>query len=416
MAPHERLPCWCGETDGPAIGLDYRRCARCGTAVVSALPAGLDTGDDHGLYGKTYWLEHQQKRGFPDVRARARTDLGERCVFWLERLLESVRPPGRALEIGCGHGAFVSLLGEVGFDALGMDLSPWVVEFARQTFGVAVRCGTLATLDVEPGFACIAAFDVLEHLADPLETLRRCARLLAPDGVLLLQTPWYRGEGPDWTMFQPDEHIYLFTEDSLRELLGRAGFRDVAVRESFFAYDMWVAATPGTLAHHPPREVVGATGRRLPASVHAMLDLAAQAEALRRSLADANADRTARLRQVDALTEIARRAEADRVEQGQALTAQIHTLTDRAHALTGRIQALSAEIEALTALARKAEAERAADVETLTGLLRESEADRAARLGVIHEAEAQIQELRSRLEQIERTTVWRIYSKLADRK
>jgi SAM-dependent methyltransferase len=408
MAPPGPLPCWCGATEGPDIGLDYRRCARCGTAVVSTLPVGLDAGDD-GLYGKTYWLEHQRKRGFPDVRARARADLSERCVFWLQRLLESVRPPGRALEIGCGHGAFVSLLGEVGFDALGMDLSPWVVEFARQTFGVAVRCGTLATLDLEPGFACIAAFDVLEHLADPLDTMRRCARLLAPDGVLLLQTPWYRGQGPDWTMFQPEEHVYLFTEASLRDLLGRAGFREIDVRPSLFAYDMWVTATPGRLLHHPPREVVGAAARPLPASVHALLDLHEQAEALRGSLTEANADRAARLRQVDELTEIARRAEADRVEQGEALKAQVQALIAQIHALAERA-------EELTAIARKAEADRAADVETLTALLRESEADRAARLGVIQEAQAQIGELRSRLEQIERTAVWRIYSKLAERK
>jgi SAM-dependent methyltransferase len=290
-----------------------------------------------------------------------------------------------------------------------MDLSPWVVEFARQTFGVAVRCGTLATLDLEPGFACIAAFDVLEHLADPLDTMRRCARLLAPDGVLLLQTPWYRGQGPDWTMFQPEEHVYLFTEASLRDLLGRAGFREIDVRPSLFAYDMWVTATPGRLLHHPPREVVGAAARPLPASVHALLDLHEQAEALRGSLTEANADRAARLRQVDELTEIARRAEADRVEQGEALKAQVQALIAQIHALAERA-------EELTAIARKAEADRAADVETLTALLRESEADRAARLGVIQEAQAQIGELRSRLEQIERTAVWRIYSKLAERK
>jgi 2-polyprenyl-3-methyl-5-hydroxy-6-metoxy-1,4-benzoquinol methylase len=416
MPSHEDFPCWCGETRGPAIGRDYRRCARCGTAVVSILPAGLhgDPRRDDGLYGKRYWLEYQREHGLPDVRERARADLSERCVFWLERLLEAVRPPGRALEIGAGHGAFVSLLRELGFDAVGMDLSPWVVEFARATFGAPVRPGTLETVDLEPGFTCIAAFDVLEHLVDPLDTMRRCARLLAPDGVLLLQTPCYRGEGPHWAMFQPDEHVYLFSEASVRELLGRAGFRDLEIRPSLFPYDMWVAATPGTLTHHSPWDDVGLGGWRLPASFRSLLDLNAQAHALRRSLTEANTDRAERLRQVEELTEVARKADAERINQVDALLAQIEELTAIArNAEAGRLaqaEALTAQIAELSAVVHRVEADRLVEVGELTRQLEESEADRAARLEVIRGAEvqiltlrAEIETLRRRLDEIERT-------------
>jgi SAM-dependent methyltransferase len=412
MSSLPRTSCWCGETGGAAIGHDYRRCARCGTAVVSVLPAGLggEPRHDEGLYGKSYWLDHQKARGLPDVRERARTDLSERCLFWLERLLETVRPPGRALEIGCGHGAFVSILRELGFDAIGMDLSPWIVEFARATFGAPVRQGTLETVELEPGFTCIAAFDVLEHLVDPLDTMRRCARLLAPDGVLLLQTPCYRGEGPDWAMFQPDEHIYLFSEVAVRELLGRAGFNDVLIRPSLFPYDMWIAGTPGKLAHHSPGDDVGSDGWRLPATVRALLDVHAQAEALRRALMEADADRAERLRQVEELTAMARKIEADGLAQIEALT--VIARQAEADRLT-QAEALTRQIEELIVIARKAEADRLEQVETLTRLLRESEGDRTARLEVIHGAEAQIDALRTRLEQIERTTVWRVYRRLA---
>jgi SAM-dependent methyltransferase len=393
------------------------------------MPAGLDADprDDGGLYGKAYWGEHQQKRGLPDVATRARTDLSERCVFWLERLLERVRPPGRTLEIGCGHGAFVGLLAELGFDAMGIDLSPWVVDFARRTFGVAARQGTLATLDLEPGFTCIAAFDVLEHLADPLDTLRRCASLLEPDGVLLLQTPCYRGEGPDWAMFQPDEHVYLFTEAAARDLLLRAGFRDVDVRPSLFPYDMWIAATRGKLPRHSVKDEESAAGWRLPVSVRALLDLKDEAKALRGSLAEANADRAARLAQVETLVDTVRKAEADRIAQGEALLAQIDDLTTIARkSEADRVaqgEALIAQIDDLTVIARKSESDRTAQVEEVTRLLRESEADRAARLEAIGTLQAEIEtlheqaerqqkhadKLQRRLDLIERTLAWRIY-------
>lgn len=412
--PLTRTPCWCGEIEGPEIGPDYRRCARCGTGVVSVMPPSAHfavRNDERDFYGKSYWLEHQKTRGLPDVAERARTDPSERCLFWLERLLENASPPGRALEIGCGHGAFVALLRELGFDAIGVDLSAWVVEFARKTFGVAVLQGTLETLDLEPGFTCVAAFDVLEHLVDPLETMRRCGRLLAPNGVVLLQTPCYRGEDPDWPMFQKDEHIYLFTEASVRDLLKGAGFNDIRIRSSFFPYDMWIAATPGTLTQRPPMHDVSRDGQ-LPLAFRALLDLRAQTESLRRSLAEAETDRAERLRQMGELTEIARKGETDRASQVEELTAQTDKLTgllreaeaDRAARLEvirgaeaqiqGQMQAFRSRLEHYEAV----EVNQIAQIETLARLLQEAEADRAARLDVIHGAEAQIQALNAEIQ------------------
>jgi SAM-dependent methyltransferase len=304
--------CWCGGELGPEIGRHYRSCKECGTGALATLPAPEHfevSDDERDFYGRRYWTDYPRARGLPDIRERVRADLSERCVFWLERLLEVIRPPGRALEIGCGHGALVRLLRELGFDAIGTELSDWVVEFAKRTFDVPVLRGRLETLDLEPGFKCIAAFDVLEHLSDPLETARRCGELLAPDGVLLLQTPWYRGEGADWSMFQEDEHIHLFTEGSIRLLLARAGFQEMLVRPSFFPYDMWVVATRGRL----PVIAAGAVdGWHLPAAFRSLLDLSHELRSLREGLAEAEADRATRLRNMDTLTALLREAEADR--------------------------------------------------------------------------------------------------------
>ncbi len=355
--------CWCGGTPGKPIGAHYATCAACGGAMLSALPQREHfdvTDDETDFYGKTYWTDYQRQRNFPDIAKRAEADLSERCVFWLERLLEVTRPPGRALEIGCGHGAFVGLLRELGFDALGTELSPWVVEFARRTFGVPVLQGRLESLDLEPGFKCVAAFDVLEHLDDPLGTVRRCAELLAADGVMLIQTPWYRGEGPDWSMFQEEEHVHLFSEGSMRLLLQRAGLPEVAVRPSLFPYDMWVVA--GRRPVSPPVGEAPGAAARLPLTFRAMLDLSARLRETADSLAESEADRAARLEQVNELTRLLAESEADR-------------------------------------------AARLEQVNELTRLLAESEADRAARFEVIRSLEVQ-------LSQIRQTWVWRLYRSL----
>ena len=380
--------CWCGGALGPGIGPHYRRCLACGAAVLGAQPGPRHfevADDDRDFYGRAYWTEYTDARGFPAIAERARSDLSERCLFWLERLLEVTHPPGRALEIGCGHGGFVRLLQELGFEAMGTELSPWVADFAKRTFGVPVLPGRLEDLPLQPGFACIAAFDVLEHLKDPFDVVRRCADLLAPDGVLLLQTPCYRGEGPEWSMFQKDEHVHLFTEESVRLLLDHAGFKDMRVERSLFPYDMWVAATLGSLP--PPNPSAGAEGDwRLPAAFRSLLDMSAEVRDMRETLRQTAADSKARLAQVDEVTRLLQQAEADRAARHE-------------------------QVQELSRLLQESEADRAArlaQIQRLTDWLREAEADRAAR-GDIIEA------LKARIDAIEQTRAWRLYQSVASR-
>jgi SAM-dependent methyltransferase len=417
--------CWCGGALHEAIGPHYRRCLDCGAAVLATLPGRehFDVADDErDFYGKAYWTEYSRARNFPDITERASSDLSERCLFWLERLVEVVHPPGRALEIGCGHGGFVRLMQELGFDATGTELSPWVVDFARRTFSIPVVQGRLETLDLEPGFKCIAAFDVLEHLDDPLGTISRCAELLAPGGVLLLQTPWYRGEGPGWSMFQKGEHIYLFTERSVRLLLDRAGFSEVLLRPSFFPYDMWVVATRGPLPIRARDDRRTTVGWQPPAAFQALLDLGQQMREVRRALHEVDADRATRLADVEKLKVLLEQSEADRA----ARLADMEHLNALLRQSEGDRAARLADVEKLNALLQQSEADRAARLEQvheLTRLLRESEADRTARLEVIQALQARLAEvdrttrvetaaLQARLAKIERTRVWRLYTSL----
>jgi SAM-dependent methyltransferase len=121
-----------------------------------------------------------------------------------------------------------------GFEAIGLELSPWVVEFARKTFDVPIYCGPVERQDFAPGsFDAIALLNVLEHLPDPISTLTLCMRLLAPDGMLMIETPHFNDERAFTAMrasgarilseLRPVEHMHLFSEPALRLLLERLG-------------------------------------------------------------------------------------------------------------------------------------------------------------------------------------------------
>jgi len=165
----ETSHCWCGSSKLVAFDGDYFRCAACETLVLRRMPGGDVTkvgADEAGLYGKEYWFDHQEHDvGFPNITQRSRADLPERCVHWLRAVLKYKLPPARTLELGAAHGGFVALLRRAGFNATGLELSPWIADFARRTFAVPMLQGPVERQPLEPGgLDLVMMMDVIEHL------------------------------------------------------------------------------------------------------------------------------------------------------------------------------------------------------------------------------------------------------------
>src|SRR5262245_1847310 len=188
--------CWCGNTNLTAFSPEYDVCLECRSLVSKRT---FDNSISHvaeeesGLYGREYWYSHQERDfGYPNIEVRAREDLPERCIHWMQTLLKYKAPPGQVLELGCAHGGFVAMLKWAGFDAVGLELSSSIAEFASRTFGVPVLVGSVEKQDIPAAsLDCIALMDVLEHLPDPIGTMRYCLHLLKPDGMMMVQTPCY---------------------------------------------------------------------------------------------------------------------------------------------------------------------------------------------------------------------------------
>jgi SAM-dependent methyltransferase len=258
MTPSPR-PCWCGEIAREPLGGDYGRCGGCGTLVYDRPYAPEDyrsPDGETGFYGRRYWEEHvPHVLRMPGLAERARTDTPDRSVYYLRRVLEHVTPGSSILEIGCAPGSLSYLLSQAGFAAVGLEIAQATVDFVRARFGVPVQRGSVEEVGAGGAFDAIVAIDLLEHLTHPLETLAAGALGLRGPGLLLLQTPCYSGEGADWEMLVPREHLYLYTEDSVRRLLAAAGFSTVEVSASLYAHDMWIAAArEGPVVRRPDPE------------------------------------------------------------------------------------------------------------------------------------------------------------------
>lgn len=354
--------CWCGNADLPPFSSEYGVCKSCGTLVyLKDMPPEqlLVRDDETDFYGKKYWLEHQQEAfGYADIHTRARNDLTERNLHWLKTLLKYRLPPAKVLELGCSHGSFVALLRQAGYDATGVEMSPWVVEFGMRTFGVPISVGPIENLDIVPGsLDVIALMDVLEHLPDPVATMAHCLQLLKPDGILLIQTPQFKEEATYSALVEtnarflemliPEEHIYLFSDRSVTRLFQQLGAEYIQFEPAIFGiYDMFFAVSRAQLQVNIPEQVDSAllstpNGRL----ALALLDLRARELDLTRKLQESESDRAARWTQIVTLTAMLKESESDRAVRGE----QIESLSGMLKESKADCAARGEQIEVLVA-------------------------------------------------------------------
>jgi 2-polyprenyl-3-methyl-5-hydroxy-6-metoxy-1,4-benzoquinol methylase len=341
-----RRACWCANSQLQPFSPEYRICASCKTLVSQAglsddqLRVHDDTTD---FYGREYWLSHQSDDlGFPDIHERARLDLPERCLHWLRTLLAYKRPPGQSLELGSAHGGFVALMQASGFAASGLELSSWVVDFARQTFGVPMLTGPIEEQQIAPrSLDALILNDVLEHLPRSLDTMRACVELLKLDGVLIIQTPCYPSDQSydqlvdkhalflEHMYKKANQHLYLFSQEALKQLLEQVGLPSMSFEPAIFSYDQFVVASRQPLHRFTDVEIDDAL-KATPAGrlVLALIDKQRESDALRARLAASEADRAARLDVINRLNDRLEASEADRAARLDV----INRLNDRLEA------------------------------------------------------------------------------------
>lgn len=145
------------------------------------------------------------------------------------RHLPKPSPGSRLLDVGCGNGLFLARAKSAGWEVRGIDPDVNAVKAAREQ-GLDVDTSHLSTLDNEEKFDVITLSHVIEHVHDPMDTLRTCFALLNPSGFLWIETPNIESEGHkefgrNWRGLEVPRHLALFTQSSLAHALREAGFR-----------------------------------------------------------------------------------------------------------------------------------------------------------------------------------------------
>jgi 2-polyprenyl-3-methyl-5-hydroxy-6-metoxy-1,4-benzoquinol methylase len=185
---------------------------RCDECDMIILPLDVLPAAPYADAADPYYLEQEEER-----------------VINAHRLLQLVPQGGRLLEIGCAVGFLLRAAQERGFEAVGVEMSDWASGIARSEFGLDVRTGKLEEVGLDDDvFDVVVLADVIEHLTDPVTTVREIRRVLKPGGRLLLLTPdagslMAKMFGPRWWGLL-DDHYFYFSRPTLRRFLEREGF------------------------------------------------------------------------------------------------------------------------------------------------------------------------------------------------
>lgn len=152
-------------------------------------------------------------------------------------LREHVHAGDRALDLGCGNGAFTALLAQANAEPVGVDVAEGALRRARAShpgirFVLAPFEGPLPLEDV--AFDVVWASEVIEHVADTARWLSEVRRVLRPGGRLLLTTPNHGRlailVGGLERHAQPlSDHLHLYTRKSLRQILEEFGFGEIVL-------------------------------------------------------------------------------------------------------------------------------------------------------------------------------------------
>ena len=149
-------------------------------------------------------------------------DQYERLLFFIENIKKYIPSAGKYLEIGGGHGLYI-------FEALNIlpDMKQFdLVDISKSSLALAK--GIINDDNIQFYLANIFDFkedekydfinmgEVLEHVEQPLNLLKKAGDLLNKEGVLFITTP---------INAPMIDHIYLFNnKEEIRTLINQAGF------------------------------------------------------------------------------------------------------------------------------------------------------------------------------------------------
>ncbi|MFV9507798.1 MAG: class I SAM-dependent methyltransferase [Oscillochloridaceae bacterium umkhey_bin13] len=219
----------------------FMQCTRC--KLVWLTPRATTPDELAAIYPPSYDSYIKQDQTFLMLLRR---------IAWQDELREIINltsSSSHILEIGSATGEFLHELQRKGRkQLLGIDLSEHAAKVARERYGIDVRSGELDDLNLTAqNFDLVIMRHVLEHVSNPLKTLRYITSILKPNGYCIFTIPnidshTMRIFGKDWYGYQFPRHFHLFPNSTLALLLKLSGL-DLKATVYITTPNIWIGSS-----------------------------------------------------------------------------------------------------------------------------------------------------------------------------
>ncbi len=180
----------------------------------------------------------------------------EKLTKRFERLVKIIleyKKSGSVLDVGAGFGLFSSILvknGRYQVDIIEPNVELFYLrevphdlyKISLEKFLKLTKLGDRGGLSMRKQkklYDLIILLDVIEHLENPIECLRKLRLHLVPRGILVIQTPNYKSLMArickKWAWWMIEDHKYFFSPKSIKLILKKAGFKELY----FSTYEDW---------------------------------------------------------------------------------------------------------------------------------------------------------------------------------
>jgi 2-polyprenyl-3-methyl-5-hydroxy-6-metoxy-1,4-benzoquinol methylase len=183
----------------------------------------------------------------------------DRVRQWIEAHVPRAKDEQHCLEVGCFPGRYLGVLGQLGYVVHGVDLTPTVARMKPAFDAEGLRTGDFQEADFlsyspDRKYDIVCSFGFIEHFTNWADVLRKHAELVRPGGLLVIETPNFRGTVQHLLHRWLDHENYLRHHIAAMEpaawaaLLQREGF---VIQQSgwFGSFEFWHDTSHHGLLH-----------------------------------------------------------------------------------------------------------------------------------------------------------------------
>jgi len=223
-------------SEGDRYGFDLKKqfCNQCG--LIQTYPA-LSREFHEEFYSYHYRPLYLKSKtvDYEDV-IKEQNDKAEKYLdYFLNNGLSTQLADLSVIEIGCSSGGTINTLKKAVKSVQGCDLDVEAIKFAKNKFKLNVEVGMYPS-SLPDGPKLFILSHMLEHVFNPLETLREIRLIMSPGDYLFVAVPGLNGVSKgdyknDLRRYFHIAHVTDFSATTLTNVANHAGFKSINIDE-----------------------------------------------------------------------------------------------------------------------------------------------------------------------------------------